>query len=378
MMSLLCLRQGLTMFLILGCFNSRWSLDWLWTLGPSASACPLLRLEVNVTMPSQMSIPTRTALRFLQLNLMSVMTEWHRWASKSLLQLLLLKGQMKTKRRTDKVSQSSEFLHSTLPPFKNVSADSENVVSQASYFPHWTQFSFHTSIYVSVFPRSLQWLSSRYSIWTKPKLCCTNFGNIQSINHRCLTRSCKHLKIPWEHTQTEKNTYTEHTHRRTNAQNTRTEHMHRLTCAHKNTDTEHKHRRTYTQKNKCTEHTHRRTQAQNTHTEEHMHRRTCTHKNTDTEHEHKRTYMQKNKCTEHMHRRTQAQNMHTEEHSHRRIQAEEHTQKNTRREKLSGPSNETKEKFRSLCVLLSSVPLKRAPSLLQSRGRSRQTQLKQK
>lgn len=100
---------------ILGCFNSWWSSDWLWTLGPLASACPLLGLEVCVTIPSQMSLPTRTALRFLQLNLMSVMTEWHRWVSKSLLQLLLLKGQMKTKSQIDKVSQSSEFLHSTLP-----------------------------------------------------------------------------------------------------------------------------------------------------------------------------------------------------------------------------------------------------------------------
>lgn len=124
------------------------------------------------------------------------------------------------------------------------------------------------------------------------------------------------------------------------------------------------HRGTHAQKNIYTEeHAHIKTRAQNMNTEDHV------QKNIHAEEQMHRTHAQKNIGTEHVYRRT-----HTQKNTH----TEEHVQKNTRREKLSGLSNETIENLRSPCVLLSSVPLKPALSFLQSSSRARQTQLKLK
>lgn len=91
---------------------------------------------------------------------------------------------------------------------------------------------------------------------------------------------------------------------------------------------------------------HRTHTQMNTCTEEHTHRRTCEHKNTGTEHEHRRTYMQK----EHMHRRTQAQNMDRRTLTQKSTSRRTHMQKNTCREKLSDPRDETIKKNLDLCV----------------------------
>lgn len=67
---------------------------------------------------------------------------------------------------------------STFPSFKNSSEQ------------------LHINLHHSLFKQPS---SSKSPPQTKPKVCCTNLGKIQNINHRCLSSSCKHLRAPGEH-----------------------------------------------------------------------------------------------------------------------------------------------------------------------------------